>query len=119
MRLFAIAAVAVLGLFVAKQANAADLGGGHSYGRSYASSSYDDGPYYVTPRGDTSYVECGRPRVPYPDDAYGPEPNSQFSGPVGYRCVHGRYAYEPFYPPRCVTAFFKTPHGWQRKRRCF
>jgi hypothetical protein len=119
MRAFAIAVVAVLGLCLAIRADAADLGGKSWHGgRSHVSSAYDDGPYYVTPRGNSSYVECGRPSVPYPDNA-SPEPNSQFFGPVGYRCVLGTYAYEPFYPPRCVTAFFKTSHGWKRERRCF
>jgi hypothetical protein len=127
MRAFAIAAVATMGLSLAGQAHAADLGGGPSYGRShgpsygtsYGTSSYSDGPYYVTPRGDGNfYADCTRPRSP---DAYGPggpDPNSEFFGPLGYRCVQGTYAYLPV-PSRCHVAYIKTPHGWQRKMQCF
>jgi hypothetical protein len=120
MRAFAIVAVTVLGLCLTGPAKAANLNVGPWNGaRSYVGPYYDDGPYYITPRGDSFYIDCGRPRVPYPEDAYGPNPNSKFFGPVGYRCVRGTYAMDPFYPPRCRTAFIKTSRGWARARRCF
>jgi hypothetical protein len=119
MRVFAIVAVAVLGLSQVSQATAANLGIGPSDGRrSLANASYDDGPYYVTPWGDSFYVECGRPRVPYREDAYGPAPDSTFLGPVGYRCVLGSYAVDPFLPPRCRSGFIRTQKGWRRARDC-
>ena len=107
MRALAITAVAALGLCLACQAKAANRGW-----------SADDGPYYVTPGGYSFYIECGRPRMPY-DNAYGPIPGSAYFGPVGYRCIRGTYAYDPFYPPRCRTSFVQTPNGWRRERHCF
>lgn len=117
MRTFAIALVAGLVLLFS-QAMAADRGGVRAYGGSAYGSAYDDGPYYITPSGDGFYAECGRPKVPYPEDGYGPAPNTTFLGPVGYRCIRGRYADDPFYPPRCRTAFISGPNGWSRVRRC-
>jgi hypothetical protein len=119
MRTFAIAAVATLVLCLAGQANAADLSWGPLHGLSYGGSSYSDGPYYVTPLGEGSfYVDCSRPNTPYADAPHRPDPDSEFFGPLGYRCVQGTYAYLPV-PSRCHIAYIKTLHGWRRKRQCF
>jgi hypothetical protein len=118
MKIPAIAA-AVLLLLLGSEATAANLGAGPSPGgRSFGGASYDDGPYYLTPWKDRFYVECGKPRIPYRADGYGPSSSSMFLGPVGFRCFGGTYAVDPFYPPRCRTVFIKAPRGWQRERHC-
>jgi len=114
MRQSASIAIAVFAICLGSQANAANI----SVGTLHGGVSYNDGPYYITPWGDSYYIECGKPRVPYREDANGPKPNSAFFGPIGYRCIRGTYAVDPFYPPRCRTAFVKTSNGWRRERHC-
>jgi hypothetical protein len=118
VRAFTIAAAAGLAL-VSSATMAANLGVSPSYGgRAYIGGPMDDGPYYITPWGESAYIECGRPKVPYWEDSPGPRPNSIFFGPVGYRCIRGTYAYDPFYPPRCRTAFVREGDRWVRVRHC-
>ena len=114
MRAFAIAVAVAVGFSMASPGHAADLGGIPTT-RLGVGSSPGDGPYYITPSGDGFYKECGRPT----EGVSGPpNPNSMFFGPVGYRCFHGTYAYDPFIPPRCKFGFVQEPQGWVRVRRC-
>ena len=62
------------------------------------------------------YADCGR--VPYRGDAYRPDPNTTFYGPVGYRCYAGRIVYFPDYP-QCRRVLVRGRHGWVRARRCY
>ena len=111
MRTVTIVAGAMLGLCLAHPAEAAW--------------SNHDGPYYITPSAGSFYVDCRKPSfrsvilAPSDDVTAGPIPNSTSLGALGYSCVRGTYAYDPFYPPRCRVNFIRTPHGWQRERVCF
>jgi len=103
--LVTITAVSALGLCFSGEAMAAGRG------------APDDGPYYVTDWGNRLYVECGAPRI-Y-DNTDGPVPYSTYGGALGYRCIKGTYAYDPFYPPRCRIDYIRTSNGWQPERHCF
>lgn len=85
---------------------------------SHFGSKSDDGPYYFSSAGEGFYVDCGRPTRAFADEGPGPNPNSTFFGPVGYRCIHGIPAYDPFIPPRCQFGYVDGPNGWVRVRNC-
>jgi hypothetical protein len=102
MRALAIAVVAALGLTMAL-ANAADIGVGAS--RPYAAAD------------ERYHADCGWRGVPFRGDDYGPRPNSEFFGPLGYHCLGGTYAYFPDYP-RCRVVRIHTQDGWREVTRC-
>ena len=102
MKALVVAVFAALALTTA-QAVAADIGIGAS--RPYAAV---DQRYHR---------DCGWRGVPFRGDDYGPRPNSEFFGPLGYNCLGGTYTYSPDYP-RCRVVRIHMQDGWREVTRC-
>jgi hypothetical protein len=117
MRTLAIASVAVLSFIAASPATGAELGiGPRYYGGPDIRPAWREG-YYADCSRHYRGVLIAREHSDWRGD-YGPNPNSDFLGPIGYHCYGGNYAYMPTITPRCRPYWISGPDGWVRVRRC-